>query len=410
MTTFEQVTIDPVSSSSEQGLIINQTAAGSVTNGVSTPFNTNDYGLNFINVSSDDIQRPTSGNANKTAAQLILHEYGGSDMVGGRDSLDVLSVLQSASSSNNNDHDYQAANLAFYSNVNDSGTSTAAKGACFALGGAAILDGGATYWSNITFMEANVAVVTGASVSYKTLIQLASLSQDAVRGSAFDTMIGMSSESGAIGWTNGILFGPMNGQQPLSPQGTLLATTGSATVAAGIDISSYSYAGNAIHTPGFAVDSSGDVTTRGIVSHNGISGTIFQNLYNIFWTGSSAHLYIEDVDQGAFTFTCDPRVKNIVSRSIPRVLDRIEQLEFVTYRFRNVGIYRDDGVERHGVSASQIQTMFPPAVNGSPNAVDGKGDPIPQTVNIPELIPVILKALQELKAEIDAIKSAMAPP
>jgi hypothetical protein len=262
-------TLNPTASSSNIGLLVNQTASGSQSGGQTTAFATNDYGLNEILVTSDNVVRPTAGNGNKFGALLIQHNYGGAAMIGGRNTLNVLSLFNvGASSASNNDHNYQAGNFAWYGNQNDGGTDTGAgaKGGGFALGGAAILDSGATNWLNVSFLEANVAVVGTATVQYKSLLQLASLPQDAVNGAVSDTMIGMSGQTGAIGWKNGILFGAMNGQQPLATTGCIICTLGSSTVATGLDISSYTITGNALKTPNFNVDGSGNISGSGHIN------------------------------------------------------------------------------------------------------------------------------------------------
>lgn len=249
-----------VNAGAYQGYLATQAATGSISSGVSTPFSTNDYGMNFIDVASDNVTRPTSGNANKFAAQLILHEYGGSALVGGRISLDVLSILTAPSSASNNDHEYQASDFAEYADVNDGGSNGSPVGALFGFGAVTILDHSGTYWNNITGGEINVAATSGSSVYYKSGLQIADLPQDAVQGSGYDAEIALSNQNGAVGWLNGILFGPMNGAQPVSSSGCLICTTGSTAVGKGIDFSSYNFVGNAIHTPGFSVSSGGEVS------------------------------------------------------------------------------------------------------------------------------------------------------
>src|SRR6185437_5044828 len=63
----------------------------------------------------------------------------------------------------------------------------------------------------------------------------------------------------AVGFQDGILIGAMNGAHPITSTGAILQTVGSATVAKGIDLSSYSFSTSAFLSTGFSIDGSGNL-------------------------------------------------------------------------------------------------------------------------------------------------------
>lgn len=145
------------------------------------------------------------------------------------------------------------------------GVSTA-KGAIYGFGVLAIAYGpggtwpGATNIFNITGGEINVKIAPGASAYYKSGIQIASLSDDAVQGTAYDIGLSISAQSGSVGWKTGIGFNKANGGFPVSSGGALIETVDAFTVDRGIDLSSgVTYTTAAIKSPGFLVNGSGSV-------------------------------------------------------------------------------------------------------------------------------------------------------
>lgn len=311
------VTINMGSGNTTQGFTYNQNVAGSQSGGLTLPSNINTYGVFQILVPSDSVARPTTG-SNKFAIQVMQHGYGGPTMTGGRNTFEVNSYLTATSNSSNNDRNYQATNFEWYSNVNDNGTGTTlvtAAGAGFSIGGAAILAPGATNWLNVTFMEANVAVATGASVAVKTLLQLASLPQDQVHGSVIDAMIWCQNQSGAIGWQNGILFGG-NGSVPITTTGQIIAVAGNSTVTNGINLNGWTFTNSSITAPGFAVSGIGQViVTNGSspqfaanTQSGQYTGYGFQNVgsnkANIAWDNVNNYLVatIQSSTNGSFVF------------------------------------------------------------------------------------------------------------
>lgn len=130
-----------------------------------------------------------------------------------------------------------AASLGF----NYGGTVGAEKGSVFGSNFYARLDSGATFFSNLTASEFNTEVRTGASVAYKSGIQVVGVSNDAVAGSLYDCAIAISNQSGAVSKSHGILFGPMNGVSPIATTGTIIGYAGTPTVGNGIDFSNVTF-------------------------------------------------------------------------------------------------------------------------------------------------------------------------
>lgn len=114
---------------------------------------------------------------------------------------------------------------------------------------------------NIAGDEINVAVKAGASVYYKSGLQIASLPDDAVQGSVYDGALSISAQFGSVGWKNGILFSKANGGSPVSATGALIATQDAFTVDRGIDLSSATITTAAFKSNGFLLNGSGAITT-----------------------------------------------------------------------------------------------------------------------------------------------------
>jgi hypothetical protein len=143
--------------------------------------------------------------------------------------------------------------------VNAGGTLAVENGSLYGSNFYARADSGATFFINITGSEVNTEVNVGASVSYKSLIQL--VGADGVQGYDYDIMLALSNKGGASKWKTGIGIGPFNGVHPISTTGKIIETIGSATVSKGIDFSTYTFNSFAIHTPNFTVDQAGRVSS-----------------------------------------------------------------------------------------------------------------------------------------------------
>jgi hypothetical protein len=149
------------------------------------------------------------------------------------------------------------------------------------------------------------------------------------------------------------------------------------------------------------------INARGLVNRAGFSGgTGSDNIINIFWTGSGAALWVDDTNTGVIQVSSDRRIKHTINDA-PSALALVQQLRPVTYRFRNEGIYRDDGVTRWGFIADEVQAVIPSAVVGAPDAETG-GQVQPQNIIDRPIIAALTKALQEAAAQISALEARIA--
>jgi len=191
-------------------------ATGTASNGVN---------LSLLNVEGDTATVTGQNFLNVFAVQ---NSFGGSTVQGGRQGIQASVNQTAATNSSNGNRNYVGIYGAATSSSGDGGTdlTTGAKGAYFGMNPLCILNAGATNTLNCSAAEVNIAVKSGASTNYKSGIQIAQLPFDAVQGSSTDAAISISNQTGAVGWKNGILFGPQNVQAPLSGSGYILQSYG----------------------------------------------------------------------------------------------------------------------------------------------------------------------------------------
>lgn len=148
------------------------------------------------------------------------------------------------------------------------------RGSMFGANFSGLLKPGAgLFWRGVTALELNVGLSAGTSATAKVGMQIVQWSVDAVQGTVTDAALVVSAQSQAqvIGWRQGISFGVNHGSWPMHPDGTLIGTgeqNGSLpqryqmTTAHGIDFATVPvlFTGRAFHTPGFAIDGTGQAT------------------------------------------------------------------------------------------------------------------------------------------------------
>ena len=76
----------------------------------------------------------------------------------------------------------------------------------------------------------------------------------------------------------------------------------------------------------------------------------------------------------------------------------IDELNPVKYEWKSSGAYGD------GFLAHELQAVIPEAVDGEKDAVDANGKIKPQVVDLGKIVPHLVCAVQELKAELDSAK------
>ena len=102
----------------------------------------------------------------------------------------------------------------------------------------------------------------------------------------------------------------------------------------------------------------------------------------------------------AFNTSSDYRLKeNEVS--ITDGLERLNQLK--PYKF-NFKAYPNKVVD--GFLAHEVEDIVPEAITGTKDAIDDDGNPIYQGIDQSKLVPLLVKAVQELSAKVEALENA----
>ena len=131
------------------------------------------------------------------------------------------------------------------------------------------------------------------------------------------------------------------------------------------------------------------------------------------YTGSTATVYPQVFEYGgatrgsismnnsgvSYNTTSDYRLKeNVVEMT--GALDRISQLKPSRFNF-----VTDSSATVDGFLAHEVQEIVPEAITGIKDGVDEKGNPEYQGIDQSKLVPLLVAAVQELKAEIELLKS-----
>jgi hypothetical protein len=127
----------------------------------------------------------------------------------------------------------------------------------------------------------------------------------------------------------------------------------------------------------FVVFRRADGVAIGNVSRNGITNAV---LYNT---------------------TSDYRLKENVTDLVGG-LSRVMALRPVSWVWKDC-----DGQTGEGFIAHEVQAIVPSAVNGEKDAVEDNGDIKPQGMDASYLVATLVKAVQELKAEVDSLKAQL---
>lgn len=99
-----------------------------------------------------------------------------------------------------------------------------------------------------------------------------------------------------------------------------------------------------------------------------------------------------------YATTSDYRLKENV-KPIIGALEKVAQLNPVTYN------WKVDGSDGQGFIAHELGEVCPDAVVGKKDEIDEEGNPVYQGIDPSKLVATLAKAIQELKAELDATKA-----
>ena len=188
-------------------------------------------------------------------------------------------------------------------------------------------------------------------------------------------------------------YGGWNTLRPFS----VVNSTGNVVMAHNLTVSGALTTGGTLAVGGSVYGGNGYRTRTG---HSGSYGT---NWFNLYWNGSAMRLYADNVDLGSITTSSDYRLKHDV-KDVQSGLDRIMKLHPISYRWKNVSIFKDDGQRHEGFLAHEVQNVIPSAASGKKDDLDKEGKPTYQSINMPAIVAVLTKAVQELANKVTAIE------
>ncbi|MFN3917919.1 MAG: tail fiber domain-containing protein [Flavobacteriales bacterium] len=156
----------------------------------------------------------------------------------------------------------------------------------------------------------------------------------------------------------------------------------------------------------------GDIAANsGYRTKAGSAAGIGGNLFNFNWTGTALEAWIDVTMIGQVQLASDYRIKHSINE-IESGLSKIMTLRPVTYRIKDIEIFKDNGVDKAGFIAHELQEVIPSAVIGEKDAVNEKGGMSIQTIDPLPIISLLTKAIQEQQviienqgAEINALRA-----
>ena len=133
------------------------------------------------------------------------------------------------------------------------------------------LTSGATNWLYCVGLEVNVGVDTGASASIVQGQKIVVQFHKQTSNPSDYYLSFVKQDTATPGLANGIVFGSLDGDWPITATGTMIGTQASTVggttpkaAAWGIDFNPVAFSGGLIRGPGFSVDGTGKATTNGI--------------------------------------------------------------------------------------------------------------------------------------------------
>lgn len=220
---------------------------------------TQNFANNFY-IAADDMNLGTAFSVGWNYSQL----FGGAAAMGGRVAVNATLNMTAPTSPSNSNRNYVGLQGGVIGTVTDNGTDPTSGAAGAFFGFSSYFRCYGQNYLECAGGEINSFAISGSSMKYKNLLSLVGGgATDVVQGTTYDTMLALSDQTSDVGHQSGILFGPMNGQFPITASGTLIQAIGGATMAGGIDLSQVSFTGNAFASTNFRVDFTGSVYANG---------------------------------------------------------------------------------------------------------------------------------------------------
>jgi hypothetical protein len=136
---------------------------------------------------------------------------------------------------------------------------------------------------------------------------------------------------------------------------------------------------------------------NGIVHKNSTATTYDSNIF-INSSGTSVGWIRSSTSATTYNTASDYRLKENV-QPMQNALAKVAELKPVTYTWKT------DGSASDGFIAHELQEVCPDAVSGEKDAVNEDGSIKPQGIDTSFLVATLTAAIQELKAELDALKA-----
>lgn len=213
-------------------------------------------------ITGDDIDAEPDGIIAR--GYRLAHTFGGATMTAARIAAEFSAIHEAPDDPANSVPDGVALTASYYGTSSGGwgGSMGSPRGNAFAFNAIVTTQSGYTFLDNVTGGEFNTQMETGSSARYKSIIQL--VSRDQVHGSEIDTHLALSSIVGAVGSRVGILFGDMNGDPPVTSDGTLIGsfTDDGVTLlnaAVGMDFTAWAFSDSLLKSGGYTIKAGGNV-------------------------------------------------------------------------------------------------------------------------------------------------------
>jgi len=155
-------------------------------------------------------------------------------------------------------------------------------------------------------------------------------------------------------------------------------------------------------SPAVSIHTNGQIRSNSFQCHDGTSGTNYGNAFNIYWTGSSAQLWI-DVTSFTLSLSSDARVKKNVA-TILSALDKICLVNPISFEWKNEA----DGVgAKYGFTAQELALIYPELVRNTGMITADAPDGLLQVDYVGFIAPIV-RAIQELSSELAESKNEIA--
>jgi hypothetical protein len=130
------------------------------------------------------------------------------------------------------------------------------------------------------------------------------------------------------------------------------------------------------------------------------------NSIGMGWSSPNIFASVDNAVNAIIGTVSDYRLKNN-DNPLQNGLDTILALRPITYNpVEFDGTVYTDRIEL-GLIAHEVQSVRPSVVTGIKDEVNEEGKPKYQSVNYAGLVPDLIKAIQELKAELDSVKAEL---